>query len=238
LRDAKPHLFQYRIARVLLMISAASPDPLRIDFVSDVVCPWCAIGLKSLEAAITRVAGDIEVELHFQPFELNPQMPAEGEDVGEHLARKYGASPEQLAANRDAIRTRGAELGFTFNARDRIYNTFDAHRLLHWAATEGREKELALKHALLRSYFTEGDDVSSRAELVRIAAKVGLDAQRAGQILESGEYAAEVREREQHYIASGIHSVPAVIINDRHLVSGGQPVEVFESALRRIASGS
>jgi predicted DsbA family dithiol-disulfide isomerase len=220
------------------MTSAASPDPLKIDFVSDVVCPWCAIGLKSLEAAIARVAGEIEVELHFQPFELNPQMPAEGEDVGEHLARKYGASPEQLAANREAIRARGAELGFTFNARDRIYNTFDAHRLLHWAATEASDRELALKHALLRSYFTEGDDVSSRSELVRIAGQAGLDTQRAAQILESNEFADEVREREQHYVASGIHSVPAVIINDRHLISGGQPAEVFENALRRIASGS
>jgi predicted DsbA family dithiol-disulfide isomerase len=220
------------------MTSTASPDPIRIDFVSDVVCPWCAIGLKSLEAAITRLSGEIEVELHFQPFELNPQMAAEGEDVGEHLARKYGASPEQLAANREAIRARGAELGFTFNARDRIYNTFDAHRLLHWAAMEGSDKELVLKHALLRSYFTDGDDVSSRAELVRIAGQVGLDTQRAGQILESGEYADEVRDREQHYTASGIHSVPAIIINDRHLISGGQPAEVFENALRRIASGS
>jgi predicted DsbA family dithiol-disulfide isomerase len=220
------------------MTSTASPDPIRIDFVSDVVCPWCAIGLKSLEAAITRLSGEIEVELHFQPFELNPQMAAEGEDVGEHLARKYGASPEQLAANREAIRARGAELGFTFNARDRIYNTFDAHRLLHWAAIEGSDKELALKHALLHSYFTDGDDVSSRAELLRIAGQVGLDTQRAGQILESGEYADEVRDREQHYTASGIHSVPAIIINDRHLISGGQPAEVFENALRRIAAGS
>jgi predicted DsbA family dithiol-disulfide isomerase len=219
------------------MNSATTPDPLKIDFVSDVVCPWCAIGLKSLEQAIARLDGEIAVELHFQPFELNPQMPAEGEDVGEHLARKYGASPEQLSANREAIRARGAELGFTFNARDRIYNTFDAHRLLHWAATEGSDRELALKHALLRSYFTDGDDVSSRTELVRIAGQTGLDKQRAMQILESDEYADEVREREQHYTASGIHSVPAIIINDRHLVSGGQPVEVFENALRRIAAG-
>ncbi len=209
---------------------------LRIDFVSDVSCPWCAIGLKALEQAIERLNDEITVDLHFQPFELNPQMPAEGEDTGEHLSRKYGSTPAQLATNREAIRARGAELGFTFNQRDRIYNTFDAHRLLHWAAIEGPEKELALKHALLRAYFTDGVDVSSRGELARIAADVGLDHERAAQILETNAFAQEVRDQEQHYTGNGIHSVPAIIINNQHLISGGQPVEVFESALRRISA--
>lgn len=209
---------------------------LRIDFVSDVSCPWCAIGLKSLEQAIDRLGDEIKVDLHFQPFELNPQMPAEGEDTAEHLARKYGSTAEQLAANREAIRARGEALGFTFNARDRIYNTFDAHRLLHWAALEGRARELALKHALLRAYFTDGIDVSSHVELIRIAGESGLDGQRATQILESDEFAQEVHDQEQHYTSSGIHSVPAVIINDKHLISGGQPAEVFENALREIAA--
>ena len=209
---------------------------LRIDFVSDVSCPWCAIGLKSLEQAIERLGDEIKVDLHFQPFELNPQMPSEGEDTGEHLARKYGSTAEQLAANREAIRARGEALGFTFNARDRIYNTFDAHRLLHWAAMDGNASELGLKHALLRAYFTDGVDVSSHAELIRIAGAVGLDTRRVEQILESDEFAQEVHEQEQHYIASGINSVPAVIINDKHLISGGQPVETFENALRQIAA--
>ena len=209
---------------------------LRIDFVSDVSCPWCAIGLKALEKAIERLGDEIKVDLHFQPFELNPQMPAEGEDTAEHLARKYGSTAEQLAANREAIRARGAELGFTFNQRNRVYNTFDAHRLLHWAAIEGSEEELALKYALLRAYFTDGVDVSSRGELARIAGEVGLDRRRAAQILESDEFVSEVRVQEQHYIANGIHSVPAIIINNAHLISGGQPVEIFESALRRISA--
>ncbi|SFN12987.1 DsbA family oxidoreductase [Dokdonella immobilis] len=218
------------------MAISNAPTALKIDFVSDVSCPWCAIGLKSLEQAIARVGDSVEVELHFQPFELNPQMPAQGQDVAEHLRQKYGSTPEQLAANREAIRARGAALGFTFNQRDRIYNTFDAHRLLHWAALEGRDRELALKHALLRAYFTDGVDVSAQANLVRIAVEAGLDGDRAQAILESGEYGDEVRKQEQRYLDSGIHAVPAVIINDRHLISGGQPPEIFEDALRRIAA--
>lgn len=211
---------------------------LKIDFVSDVSCPWCAIGLISLEQAIDRLGGEVSVDLHFQPFELNPQMPPEGQDATEHLVQKYGSTPEQLAANREAIRARGAALGFTFNPRNRVYNTFDAHRLLHWAALGGRASELALKHALLRACFTDGDDVSSHAALVRIAAGAGLDAGRARAILESDEYADAVRRQEQRYLDGGIHAVPAVIINDRHLIRGGQPVEIFEQALRRIAAAA
>lgn len=215
-----------------------SATPIRIDFVSDVVCPWCAIGLTALEQAIARVGDAAPVELHFQPFELNPQMAAEGEDTGEHLARKYGIGAEQIAQNREAIRQRGAALGFTFNARQRIYNTFDAHRLLHWAALESAERERALKHALLRAYFTDGEDVSSPDVLVRLAADAGLDAARAQQILDSDEYADEVRARERYYLERGIHSVPAIIFNERHLISGGQPVEVFEQALRQLAAAN
>jgi predicted DsbA family dithiol-disulfide isomerase len=209
---------------------------LKIDFVSDVSCPWCAIGLKSLEQAIDRIGDEVSFDLHFQPFELNPQMPPEGQDATEHLVQKYGSTPEQLAANREMIRARGAALGFTFNPRNRVYNTFDAHRLLHWAALEGRASELALKQALLRACFTEGVDVSAHAELARIAGEAGLDADRAKGILESDEFADDVRRQEQRYLDNGIHSVPAVIINDRHLISGGQPVEVFERALRQIAA--
>ena len=218
------------------MTRSTAPAALRIDFVSDVSCPWCAIGLKSLEQAIGRVADSVEVDLHFQPFELNPQMPPQGQDIAEHLQQKYGSTPGQLAANREAIRARGAALGFTFNQRDRIYNTFDAHRLLHWAALESGERELALKQALLRAYFTEGLVISAHANLVRIAAEAGLEGNRAQAILDSGEYAEEVRTQEQRYLDAGIHAVPAVIINDRHLISGGQPPEVFENALRQIAA--
>ncbi|WP_300614802.1 DsbA family oxidoreductase [Dokdonella sp.] len=212
-----------------------SATPIRIDFVSDVVCPWCAIGLNALEQAIARVGDDAEVELHFQPFELNPQMVPEGEDATEHLARKYGIDAQQIARNRDVIRDRGAALGFTFNARERIHNTFDAHRLLHWAALEGAGRERALKHALLRAYFTDGEDVSDREVLVRLAAAVGLDAGRARGVLDSDEYADAVRAQERYFLERGIHSVPAIILNQRHLISGGQPVEVFEQALRQLA---
>ena len=210
--------------------------PLRIDFVSDVVCPWCAIGLASLEQALQRLQGEVAAEVHFQPFELNPHMPAAGEGIGEHLQRKYGLSEAQLAENQERIRQRGAELGFVFDmdARSRIVNTFDAHRLLHWAGGEGRQA--ALKRALLRAYFTEGRDVSDRDVLVDIATGVGLDAERAKGILASDEFAAEVREAEQFFLRNGITGVPAVIIEQRHLVSGGQPVEVFERALRQIAA--
>ncbi len=211
------------------------PTSLRIDFVSDVSCPWCAVGLKSLQRAIGNVGNEVDVELHFQPFELNPQMPPEGEDSDEHLARKYGSSAEQLAQNREALRQRGAALGFEFNQRSRIYNTFDAHRLLHWAGVQGREQELALKHALLHAYFTDDLDVSSHEVLAAAAATAGLDADEARRVLDSGRYADDVRARERLYQGRGIRAVPSVIINDRHLIQGGQPVELFEQALRQIA---
>jgi predicted DsbA family dithiol-disulfide isomerase len=211
---------------------------MKIDFVSDVSCPWCAIGLKSLEEALARIGDDVKAELHFQPFELNPQMPPEGQDIGEHLAEKYGATAEQTARTQEAIRARGEALGFTFrmDRRSRIYNTFDAHRLLYWAGIEGRQT--ALKHALFEAYFTDGADPGAHDVLVRAAGDAGLDTEEARQVLAAGAYASEVREREQHYQALGIHAVPAVIINDRHLIQGGQPPEVFENALRQIAAGA
>ena len=208
---------------------------LKIDFVSDVSCPWCAVGLSSLEGAIARLGEQIEVELHFQPFELNPQMPPEGQDIIEHLSQKYGSTPDEIRRNGEAIRARGEEVGFTFNMdrRTRTYNTFDAHRLLHWAGMHNCQREL--KHALLKAYFTDGQDPSSHEVLVRLAATVGLDPARASEILASDAYAHDVREQERFYLDQGINSVPAVIINDRHLISGGQPPDVFERALRQIA---
>jgi predicted DsbA family dithiol-disulfide isomerase len=209
---------------------------LRIDFVSDVSCPWCIIGLKALEQALDRVSDSVEAELHFQPFELNPNMVPEGQDINEHLAQKYGATPEQSARTREMIRERGAELGFNFElgARSRIYNTFDAHRLLHWAGLQGRQLEL--KHALFTAYFTLGQNPGSHEVLLGAAGEVGLNVGEAQAILENGSYAEEVREHEQFFQSQGINSVPAVIINQRHLISGGQPVEVFENALRQIAA--
>ena len=211
--------------------------PVKIDFVSDVACPWCAVGLKSLEAAMARIGEELQVELHFQPFELNPQMPAEGEDAVEHQTRKYGLSAQPAAQNGEAIRARGAVLGFEFrmDRRHRIYNTFDAHRLLHWAGLEGPQRQLALKLALLRAYFTEGEDVSSADILAKLAVEAGLDDARARQILATDEFADAVRQQESFYASQGITAVPSVIFNDRHLIQGGQPVELFEQALRQLS---
>jgi predicted DsbA family dithiol-disulfide isomerase len=210
--------------------------PLKIDFVSDVSCPWCVIGLRSLEQALQRIGDSATADIHFQPFELNPHMAPEGQDIVEHLAQKYGSTREQLTRNQDAIRARGAALGFTFDMtkRSRVYNTFDAHRLLHWAELEGRQ--LPLKRALFAAYFTEGRDPSDRETLVDIATQVGLDAAQAREVLESGRYADDVRERERFYGERGIQAVPSVIINDKYLIQGGQPVEAFEQALRQIAA--
>jgi predicted DsbA family dithiol-disulfide isomerase len=209
---------------------------MKIDFVSDVSCPWCAIGLQSLLQAASRLGGEVPLALHFQPFELNPQMAPEGQEIVEHLTQKYGISPEQVAQNTENIRQRGAALGFDFRmgARSRIYNTFDAHRLLHWAGLQGQQ--LALKQGLLGAYFTQGENPGSHEVLLRVAGEVGLDVAAARQVLESDAYAKDVRDAEAHYQAAGIHSVPAVIINDKHLISGGQPPEVFERALRQLAA--
>jgi len=219
------------------MKNGAMTAHLKIDFVSDVSCPWCAVGLGSLEAALKRVAPEVTAELHFQPFELNPQMPPEGQDTFEHLNQKYGSSREQQAQAREAIRQRGAAVGFEFSAggRPRVYNTFNAHRLLHWAELEDPAKQVALKKLLLKAYFTDSQNPSDIEVLVRAATEAGLDAARAREILAGDEFAAETRERERLYTDAGIHSVPAIIINDQHLISGGQPVEVFERALRQIA---
>jgi predicted DsbA family dithiol-disulfide isomerase len=208
---------------------------MRIDFVSDISCPWCAIGLKSLEQALERVAGEIEVDIHFQPFELNPGMGPEGQDIAEHITEKYGSTPAQQEQSREMIRQRGEDVGFTFNMskRGRIYNTFDAHRLLHWA--EGQGQQRALKEKLLEAYFTQGDDPSSHDVLVRVAGEAGLDPEQARTVLESNAYADEVRQQEYNWQRAGIRSVPAIVINERHLISGGQPPEVFEQALRQLA---
>jgi predicted DsbA family dithiol-disulfide isomerase len=215
------------------------PQTLKIDFVSDVACPWCAVGLSSLETALKRLEGEVQAELHFQPFELNPDMPPEGQDVGEHITAKYGSTPEQQKANWEALRQRAAAVGFEFRAegRGRVWNTFNAHRLLHWAGEEGAAKQKALKEALLQAYFTHGQSTADAEVLVAAVRKAGLDEARARDILASDEYAAQVREREQFYAEHGIRAVPSVIVNDRHLIQGGQPPEMFEQALRQIASG-
>ena len=209
---------------------------LTIDFVSDVSCPWCIIGLRALEEALTRTADSVTADIRFQPFELNPDMPPEGQNIVEHITGKYGSTPAQSAANREMIRARAAGLGFTMAMSDqsRIYNTFDAHRLLHWAEIEGRQA--ALKHALFEAYFTEGQSPADIEVLVRAAEKSGLDGAAAREVLASNRYAAEVRSAEELWRSRGIDAVPAVVVGGRYLISGGQPTEVFEQALRQIAA--
>lgn len=211
--------------------------PMKIDFVSDVSCPWCIIGLKGLEEALGRVGDLVAAEIEFQPFELNPQMPAQGQDLVEHVAQKYGSTPEQYFERRAMIRARAAEVGFTIGASSaggRVWNTFDAHRLLHWAGLEGRQRELKL--ALFEAYFTEGRNPGDHGVLKEAAGKAGLDPEAAGTVLSSGLYADEVRAAERLWQARGISSVPAIIIDERYLISGGQSADAFETALRRIAA--
>jgi predicted DsbA family dithiol-disulfide isomerase len=209
---------------------------LTIDFVSDVACPWCAIGLHSLQEALRRTAGVVDAELRFQPFELNPDMGTAGESVDTHLTRKVGMSAEQLAGSREMLRERAAALGFEFNqsSRSRMYNTFDAHRLLHWSGTQGRQQDL--KRALFKANFTDDANVADHEVLVGIAASVGLDASAARDVLASGRYADAVRDAEKLWISRGIQGVPGIVINGKWLISGGQPPEAFEQALRQIAA--
>jgi predicted DsbA family dithiol-disulfide isomerase len=210
---------------------------MQIDFVSDVSCPWCIIGLRGLQQALANIGEEVDTEIRFQPFELNPDMVSEGQNIVEHIGEKYGSSPEQSAAAREMIRERAASVGFTMAMTDqsRIYNTFDAHRLLHWAGTQG--KQAALKRALFEAYFARGADPSDHSVLIAVAEGVGLDGTDAKRILDEGTFADEVREDEALWRSRGINSVPAVIIDGRYLISGGQPAEAFEQALRRIVTG-
>jgi predicted DsbA family dithiol-disulfide isomerase len=195
------------------------------------------VGLNALEMALQRLGADMPVELHFQPFELNPQMGPDGQDAVEHLSAKYGISAEQIARNQAAIRERGAAVGFAFGTRGRVWNTFGAHRLLHWAGVEGADgAQRALKHALLQAYHGHGRNPSDAEVLVAAAASAGLDPGRARAVLDSDEFTQEVRQAEAFWQQAGIRSVPAVVVNDRHLIQGGQPPEVFEQALRQIAA--
>lgn len=219
---------------------------LKIDFVSDIACPWCAVGLGALEQAIANIVAsdpNIKTEIHFQPFQLNPDMPPEGQNIGEHLSQKYGSTAAQQEQTYAMIRARGAEVGFDFRmeGRGRTWNTFDCHRLLHWAGELGTHKDgVSIQHLMkkemLKSYFTEGQNPAAREVLLNMVNHLGLDAARATAILDSDEFTAEVRARQRFYHSQEIHSVPAIIINDKHLISGGQPAAVFENALRQIAS--
>lgn len=211
---------------------------LKIDFVSDIACPWCAVGLFALEQALERLQDEVKAELHFQPFELNPDMEPGGQDLGEHLTQKYGSTAEQQAQIRETIAARGAEVGFAFapGGRGRVYNTFDAHRLLAWAHEQEEGAQLRLKKALLAAYQGRAERIEDHEVLLAVVQEAGLPVDLARQVLASDDFADRVRAVEQYYQRSGIRSVPAVIVNDQYLISGGQPVEVFEQSLRKIAA--
>jgi predicted DsbA family dithiol-disulfide isomerase len=223
---------------------------LHIDFVSDVACPWCAIGLAALEQALARVQDAIAVTLVFQPFELNPDMPPEGDDTLAYLQRKYRLAPEQIRASQQALRDRAAELGLAFGPRTRVWNTFDAHRLLHWAGlvdaaaldagaldagTPGG-RQARLKRALLQAYHGNDRNPADVDVLLAAAAEAGLDVEAAREVVLSDAHADEVRTAEAQWQQAGIRAVPSVVVNGRHLIQGGQPPEVFEQALLQIAA--
>jgi len=207
---------------------------MRIDIVSDVVCPWCIIGyLQLAEALRTR---KLEPEIHWHPFQLNPHMPDEGQNLREHLAAKYGTTPEASVAARERLTRMGAELGFTFAYADdmRTYNTFRSHQLLHWAGTLGRQHEL--KMALFAAFFTRRENVGDPAVLADVAAGIGLDRALALAVLEDGRYAEAVRQEMQFWVEQGIQGVPAIVLERRHLVSGAQGVERFGAILDQLTA--
>jgi len=207
----------------------------RIDFVSDVVCPWCVVGLNSLQAALEQVKSEVNADIHFQPFELAPGMDENGENLTTYLMSKYNISSEQVAQTQAAIIARGKEQGFVFdfNSDSRKWNTLDAHRLLHWAG-ETSDKQLALKQALFVANFTENRHINNHAVLVELATQVGLDGVEVAEVLASGRYTEEVRELEARWQQQGVSSVPTMIFNNRYAVSGGQPVETFVEVIREL----
>ena len=211
-----------------------SEQPLRIDIVSDVVCPWCVVGYRQLAAALEQT--HTAHEIHWHPFELNPNMPSEGQNMGEHITEKYGSSKADSDASRAQITKVGSEVGFEFNFTDelRMHNTFNLHQLLHWAEQQGRTHEL--KQALFTAHFTDNKNLSDITVLADIASEIGLNREEALAVLEDQRFANDVREIEQHWQRQGIQSVPAIIFNEQHLVSGAQGVDNYVNILEQLAN--
>ena len=212
--------------------------PLRIDIVSDVVCPWCIIGYLQLQRALEQLEGQFEVAIHWQPFELNPQMPAEGQELREHLAQKYGSTVEQGQAVRSRLAELGDSLGFVFDYYDgmRIYNTFAAHRLLHWAGELSKQTELKL--ALFSAFFTQRENVSDYTVLAAVAGRVGLPADEALKVLEQGRYEDTVRAEQQQWLQRDVHAVPTFFFNERYSVPGAQEAATFERVLHKLRASA
>lgn len=210
-----------------------SKKPLRIDIVSDVVCPWCVIGYRQLAIALEQTG--TAHTIHWHPFELNPNMPSEGQNLREHIIEKYGSTKQESDASRVRMTEAGREVGFEFNFNDgtRMHNTFNLHQLLHFADQQGRMHDL--KQALFTAHFTNNRDISDINVLADIAAEIGLDRSEALAVLEGQFFAQEVRTAEQHWQQQGIQSVPAIIFNERHLVSGAQGVDNYLNILEQLA---
>ena len=210
------------------------PAKIRIDIVSDVVCPWCVIGYKQLQEALSRLEGAVEAEIHWHPFELNPMMPPEGQELREHMGQKYGTNRQQGDAARDRLGKVGDSLGFSFNFYEgqRIYNTFLAHQLLKWAEQKGKQSELEL--ALFESYFSKQENVGDEKLLAEVAGRVGLDRAEAAAVLEDGRYAADVREHQRFWLSKGIQAVPSFILERRYLIPGAQNPDVFVAAVEKL----
>lgn len=207
---------------------------IKIDVVSDVVCPWCIIGYKNLQAAIDELDIADRVELQWQPFELNPNMPAEGQDLGEHVAEKYGSSSEESQRTRLNITERGAQVGFTFNFYDnmKIVNTRDAHILLEYAHQFGKQTELKLR--LFSAAFTDKKDVSNRDILLNEIAQLGLNVEQAVLRLQDIEYRNAVIEQEAYWQNLGISAVPAVVFNRSSAVAGAQSIDTYKEVLTEL----
>ena len=208
---------------------------MRIDFISDINCPWCALGVVSFQKALDLMGSSFQYELHFQPFELHPQLPKEGKNLFDYLSEKYGMDSERIEGNQQHLRKRGDELGFVFGKREYIWNSFDAHRLLYWAETElGLETQRKLKLALLTEYHTESKNPSDQQVLINIVEQLGFDKDRAEFILKSDLFSKEVRELEEEWQALGISAVPSIVIDREQLIQGAQPVDVFVGILMRL----
>lgn len=208
----------------------------RIDIVSDVMCPWCVVGFMGLSKALEAMQDKISADIHWQPFELNPGAPAEGQNMREHLMEKYGITEEESVKNREHIRQAGAALGFEFNFTDdmKMANTFNAHQLLHWAGEQDLGKQTALKLALFKAHFTEGKNVNDPQQLAELATEVGLDKDEALALIADQRFAMDVRSQQQQWQEAGVRSVPAVILQQKYLISGGQPPEAFVQALTQV----
>ena len=214
---------------------------IKLDYVSDVACPWCAVGLGNLNQAMAELSDKANFEVHFRPFELNPSMPVGGQDAIEHLTEKYGLTADQVKANQANIRAKALEAGFAFHpeGRKRVYNTFDCHRLLYWAAKEyNLQKQAALKKELLNTYFCLAVNLDDQENLLDALTRAGLDKDRAHKILIGNEFTKEVKEEETFYTKAGISSVPSIILNEKYLLQGAQPPESFINAFEQLIQAS